>query len=56
MLQQSAVFCCKKFAIHSLYDRFLQKSLPSPKDDVVEKYNRIELTKELSTMFGFLAE
>ena len=43
-------------AIHSLYDRFLQKSLPSPKDDVVEKYNRIELTKELSTMFGFLAE
>jgi len=43
-------------AIKQLYDRFLQKSLPCPDEDVVEKYNRIELTRELSTYFGFLAE
>ncbi len=43
-------------AIRQLYDQYRTKSLPSPKEDVVERYNRIGLTRELSTMFGFLAE
>jgi glycosyltransferase involved in cell wall biosynthesis len=43
-------------AIMQLYEKFLQNSLPRPKEEVIEKYNRIELTRELSTIFGFLTE
>ncbi|MBI1806759.1 MAG: glycosyltransferase [Ignavibacteria bacterium] len=38
------------------YELFKEKKLPAPKEDVVMKYDRIELTNELSKIFGFLAE
>ncbi len=41
-------------AILQLYELHKQNKLPKPLDEVVEKYNRIELTNELSKIFGFL--
>ncbi|MBI1804574.1 MAG: glycosyltransferase [Ignavibacteriae bacterium] len=43
-------------AILQFYEQYAQKKLPQPKADVIEKYNRIELTRELSKIFGFLTE
>jgi glycosyltransferase involved in cell wall biosynthesis len=43
-------------AIVQLYDLHRQGKLPKPSEEVVEKYNRITLTNELSKIFGFLAE
>ncbi len=43
-------------AIGGLYDQHQKNQLPTPREDVVEKYNRVELTRELSKIFGFLAE
>ncbi len=43
-------------ALGTLFDQYERKELPVPHDEVVEKYNRIELTRDLSKIFGFLAE
>ena len=43
-------------AILRLYEQYSEKKLPCPQEEVVERYNRVELTRELSTIFGFLAE
>jgi len=43
-------------AILHLYELYRQKKLPCPDEEIVQKYNRIELTNELSKMFGFLSE
>jgi glycosyltransferase involved in cell wall biosynthesis len=43
-------------AIREFYGQFCQQSLLRPKEEVIEKYDRIELTRELSKIFGFLAE
>lgn len=43
-------------SILEYYELFKAKKLPKPKDEVVEKYNRVELTRELSKILGFLAE
>ena len=42
--------------VRQLHDLFTSKKLPMPREDVIEKYNRIELTNELSKIFGFLVE
>ncbi len=38
------------------YEMFKAKQLPKPDEEVVAKYDRIELTNELSKLFGFLVE
>jgi glycosyltransferase involved in cell wall biosynthesis len=38
------------------YELYRNGQLPKPKEDVVQKYNREELTRELAKIFGFLAE
>ncbi|HUL43392.1 MAG TPA: glycosyltransferase [Bacteroidota bacterium] len=43
-------------AIKEFYRLFKEKKLPRPSEEVVERYNRVELTDELSKLFGFLAE
>jgi len=43
-------------AILNLYDLYSREKLPKPSEEVVEKYNRIVLTNELSKILGFLAE
>ncbi len=43
-------------SILRLYEQYCQHSLPVPREDIVRKYDRVELTKELSVIFGFLAE
>jgi glycosyltransferase involved in cell wall biosynthesis len=43
-------------AILQFYDQFKNQRLPKPKEEVVTKYNRFELTRELSKIFGFLVE
>ena len=43
-------------AILHLYDLHGQGALPRPSEEVVERYNRITLTNELSKIFGFLTE
>jgi glycosyltransferase involved in cell wall biosynthesis len=43
-------------AILQFYALSKQKKLMKPKEDVVEKYNRVELTNELSKLLGFLVE
>jgi len=42
--------------ILKLYEQFKNGELPRPKEDVVLKYDRVELTNELSKIFGFLTE
>lgn len=39
-----------------LYEKFKTNSLPKPKEEIVLKYDRVELTNELSKIFGFLVE
>lgn len=41
-------------AILQLYDLFKENKLPTPDEEVVKKYDRVELTNELSKIFGFL--
>ncbi len=43
-------------AIVTMYDKFKLNQLPVPKEDVIKKYDRVELTDELSKIFGFLVE
>jgi glycosyltransferase involved in cell wall biosynthesis len=43
-------------AILRLHDQYVQKTLPAPRAEIVKKYDRVELAKELSFIFGFLAE
>ncbi len=43
-------------ALLAYFEQYKLKKLPQPKEDVVNQYNRIELTKELSKIFGFLLE
>ncbi len=43
-------------AIKELYSLFKENILPKPKEEVVMKYDRVELTNELSKILGFLAE
>jgi glycosyltransferase involved in cell wall biosynthesis len=43
-------------AIHRLYDLHRKGTLPQPNEEIVQKYNRVELTNELSKILGFLAE
>jgi glycosyltransferase involved in cell wall biosynthesis len=43
-------------ALAGYYRQFKSKSLPRPDEEVVKRYDRVELTDELSKMFGFLAE
>jgi glycosyltransferase involved in cell wall biosynthesis len=43
-------------AIVRLYDGFSKKGLPKPDPEVVSRFDRVELTRELSVIFGFLAE
>ncbi len=40
--------------ILSYYNLFMQKKLPCPDPEVVAKYDRVELTNELSKIFAFL--
>ena len=42
--------------IMHLYDLYQKDRLPKPSEEVVEKYNRINITNELSKIFGFLTE
>jgi len=41
-------------AIVQLYGLYRANRLPAPKEEVIQKYNRIELTNGLSKIFGFL--
>lgn len=41
-------------AILQLFESYKQSHLPKPIESVVQKYSRIELTNELSKIFGFL--
>jgi glycosyltransferase involved in cell wall biosynthesis len=41
-------------AIVQLYGLYRENRLPAPKEEVIQKYNRVELTNELSKIFGFL--
>ena len=41
-------------AITRLYELHKQNELSQPQEEIVQKYNRIELTNELSKIFGFL--
>ena len=43
-------------SIVHLYELYQSKQLPRPNENVVQKYNRFELTRELSNIFGFLVE
>ena len=43
-------------AILQFFQQFKRGELPKPKEEIVEKYDRVELTNELSKIFGFLAE
>ena len=43
-------------ALLKYYDLFTKKRLPKPNQEVVKKYDRVELTNELSKIFGFLVE
>jgi glycosyltransferase involved in cell wall biosynthesis len=43
-------------ALVKYYRLFTEKKLPRPDEDVVKRYDRVDLTEELSKMFGFLAE
>ncbi len=42
--------------ILKFYDQFKRGELPRPKEEIVLKYDRVELTNELSKIFGFLTE
>ncbi len=42
--------------IVTLYEMFTKNAMPKLKEEVVAKYDRIELTNELSKIFGFLVE
>ena len=41
-------------AIVQLYWLYRENRLPASKEEVIQKYNRVELTNELSKIFGFL--
>jgi glycosyltransferase involved in cell wall biosynthesis len=41
-------------AIVQLYGLYRENRLPASKEEVIQKYNRVELTNELSKIFGFL--
>ncbi|MBI3194311.1 MAG: glycosyltransferase [Ignavibacteriae bacterium] len=41
-------------AILKFYQMYEQNKLPRPNEEVVQKYDRVKLTEELSRMFGFL--
>ncbi len=41
-------------AILKFYQMYEQNKFPTPNDEVVQKYDRVKLTEELSRMFGFL--
>jgi glycosyltransferase involved in cell wall biosynthesis len=43
-------------ALVDFYDRFKRGTLPRAREDIVEKYNRVNLTAELARIFGFLSE
>ena len=43
-------------AISRLYEDYKKKALPRPKEEIVQRFDRIELTRELAKIFGFLAE
>jgi glycosyltransferase involved in cell wall biosynthesis len=43
-------------AILRFYEQFSRGTLPKPREDVVSRFNRVDLTRELSVIFGFLAE
>lgn len=43
-------------ALGEYYRQFKQQKLPRPNEDVIKKYDRVDLTEELSKIFGFLAE
>jgi hypothetical protein len=41
-------------AILRFFQMYEQNKLPKPNEEVVQKYDRVKLTEELSRMFGFL--
>jgi glycosyltransferase involved in cell wall biosynthesis len=43
-------------ALLNFFDQHEKGKLPKPRDEVVERYNRIILTEELAKVFGFLTE
>ena len=43
-------------AILQFFDQFQRRQLPRPSEEIVIKYDRVELTSELAKIFGFLAE
>lgn len=43
-------------AIVRFYEQYRQEGLPKPREDVVARFDRVELTRELSIILGFLAE
>lgn len=43
-------------AILEFFDQRRRANLPKPSEVVVERYNRVKLTEELATVFGFLSE
>lgn len=42
--------------ILALFEQYRRGTLPRPREEVVERYNRITLTEELAKTFGFLTE
>lgn len=43
-------------AILEYFDKHQRGMLPRPREEVVERYNRVNLTEELAKIFGFLSE
>ncbi|HEV8539138.1 MAG TPA: glycosyltransferase [Bacteroidota bacterium] len=43
-------------ALLTFYEQYKTQTLPRPSEDIVKKYDRVELTDELSKIFGFLVE
>jgi hypothetical protein len=43
-------------ALVKLHEQFMTGTLPLPAEEIVERFNRVELTRELSKLFGFLTE
>jgi glycosyltransferase involved in cell wall biosynthesis len=43
-------------ALVTYHKQYTTNTLPSPKEEIVTKYDRVQLTNELSKIFGFLAE
>lgn len=43
-------------ALIDLFDRFQHGTLPQAREEIIQRYNRVNLTGELAKIFGFLSE